>query len=165
MEFTLRFQVLDLPDIKNPRLINPTGCNYGLEYIDLVRKKFNSKIPIDNIDYSCYYATVIDSYNLTEEDLLKCTSIFYDTNVIKVFIVPFSFQQYLKLNFIPTYSRTLFSIFKKLECVKIKECLDWPRIIDDWILHGYPLVWDPTKLNGTPDQVVLDFVNEHDIKD
>ena len=165
MEFRVLFEVLELPDIKETRIIKPKGCNYGLEYVDLVRTRFNSDIPIKDIDYSCYYASKIDSYSLTENDIMKCPNIFYDTNFIRVFIVPFSFQKYLKIDFFPIYSRTLLGIFKKLSCVKIKESLDWSRIIDDWILHGCPLIWDPTKLNGTPDQDILDFVNESDIKE
>ena len=162
MKFTIRFQALELPNVKNPRVFKSNQCNYGFEHVDLVRSKFNSNISIEDIDYRCHYDSIIVSYELTETDVIKCGQIFYNINEINIFIVPFSFQKYLKLEYTPIYSRTLIPIFKKLSEVKIKETLDWSRIIDDWCEHNCPLVWDPRKLNGVPDEEVLNFISKNE---
>lgn len=131
MNFTVQFVVSDIR-------FDEEFTSRGLEDLDYVRKKYNSKIPIDKIFHIGAQFSSVPTIELTNEENIRKIDDFKNSNkVIQVTISNNLFKKYVYKELVDYRDHET----NELISIIIKYNLDKEKLIHDWIEKGAPKIW------------------------
>jgi hypothetical protein len=164
----MRFKICFRPAIVNESILFQDNECYGLMDLYDIRTHFPKyKIDPEKISYGRISSHRGQEISLTEEQAEKC-SVFYDRSDVVVYVTKYGLNKYIIRTYEPSFIWTYFlkiPIKKNLSYVTINYSLNVDRIVNEWSMHGCPLLWNPNSSDGSCDPQLIEIFEKRELDD